>query len=50
MDPTNAIFAISGTRPISAAGLIIAIALMLMPLLPWFRRRPGVVIEGEDVT
>ena len=44
-------FSIFFTRPISAACLIIAIALMIMPLLPWFRRsRPGVKLEQEDVT
>jgi putative tricarboxylic transport membrane protein len=43
-------FSIFFTRPISATCLIIAIALMIMPLLPWFRRRrPGVVLEGDDV-
>ena len=43
-------FSIFFTRPISATCLIIAIALMIMPLLPWFRRRrPGVVLEREDV-
>jgi len=43
-------FSIFFTRPISAVCLIIAIALMIMPLLPWFRRRrPGVVLEREDV-
>jgi putative tricarboxylic transport membrane protein len=37
------------TRPISATFLIIAIALMLAPLLPWFRRhRPGLTIEQEE--
>ncbi len=41
-------FSIFFTRPISATCLIIAIALMIIPLLPWFRRRPGVVIEKED--
>jgi putative tricarboxylic transport membrane protein len=44
-------FSIFFTRPISATCLIIAIALMIMPLLPWFRRRrPGVKLEQEDVT
>jgi putative tricarboxylic transport membrane protein len=44
-------FAIFFTRPISATCLIIAIALIIMPLLPWFRRRrPGVKLEHEDVT
>jgi putative tricarboxylic transport membrane protein len=39
-------FAIFFTRPISAACLSIAIALMIMPLLPWFRRRrPGVKLN-----
>jgi putative tricarboxylic transport membrane protein len=43
-------FTIFFTRPISATCLIIAIALMIMPLLPWFRRRPGIVLGKEDVT
>ncbi len=44
-------FSIFFTRPISAVCLIIAIALMVMPLLPWLRgRRPGVKIESEDAT
>jgi len=44
-------FSIFFTRPISATCLIIAIALIIMPLLPWFRqRRPGVKLEHEDVT
>jgi putative tricarboxylic transport membrane protein len=44
-------FTIFFTRPISATCLILAIALMIMPLLPWFRRRrPGVKLENEDVT
>ncbi len=42
-------FAIFFTRPISATCLIIAIALMVVPLLPWFRR-PGAVLEPEDTT
>lgn len=43
-------FSIFFTRPISAVCLILAIALMIMPLLPWFRRRrPGAVLEREDV-
>jgi len=42
-------FSIFFTRPISATCLIIAIVLMIMPLLPWFRRRPGIVLEKEDV-
>ena len=41
-------FSIFFTRPISATCLIIAIALMVIPLLPWFRR-PGVTLEREDV-
>jgi len=41
-------FSIFFTRPISATCLIIAIALMVMPLLPWFRR-PGVALDHEDV-
>ena len=41
-------FSIFFTRPISATCLIIAIALMIMPLLPWFRR-PGVALDHEDV-
>jgi putative tricarboxylic transport membrane protein len=44
-------FSIFFTRPLSAVCLIIAIALMIMPLLPWFRRRrPGVNLDQEDVT
>ena len=44
-------FSIFFTRPISAVCLIIAIALIIMPLLPWFRRRrPGVTLEQDDVT
>ncbi|NWF54288.1 MAG: tripartite tricarboxylate transporter permease [Syntrophaceae bacterium] len=44
-------FSIFFTRPISATCLIIAIALMIMPLLPSFRqRRPGLKLEHEDVT
>jgi putative tricarboxylic transport membrane protein len=44
-------FSIFFTRPISAVCLIIAIALMIMPLLPWFRRRrPGVHLDQEDAT
>jgi len=44
-------FSIFFTRPLSAVCLIIAIALMIMPLLPWFRRRrPGVRLDQEDAT
>jgi putative tricarboxylic transport membrane protein len=44
-------FSIFFTRPISATCLIIAIALMVIPLLPWFRRRrPGVALEQEETT
>ena len=44
-------FSIFFTRPISATCLIIAIALMVIPLLPWFRRRrPGVALEYEETT
>jgi putative tricarboxylic transport membrane protein len=44
-------FSIFFTRPISATCLIIAIALMIMPLLPWFRhRRPGATLDQEEVT
>lgn len=43
-------FSIFFTRPISATCLIIALALLVLPLLPWFRRRPGTTLEGEDVT
>ncbi len=40
-------FSIFFTRPISATCLIIAIALMIIPLLPWFRRRrPGVTLDS----
>ena len=42
-------FSIFFTRPISATCLIIAIALMVIPLLPWFRRRrPGAALEHEE--
>jgi len=42
-------FSIFFTRPISAVCLIIAIALMVIPLLPWFRRRrPGAALEQEE--
>jgi len=40
-------FSIFFTRPISAVCLIIAIALMVIPLLPWFRR-PRVTLEQEE--
>ena len=44
-------FSIFFTRPISATCLIIAIALMVIPLLPWFRRRrPGAALEQEETT
>jgi putative tricarboxylic transport membrane protein len=44
-------FVIFFTRPISAICIIIALALMIAPLLPWFRRRrPGIGLEHEDVT
>jgi putative tricarboxylic transport membrane protein len=44
-------FSIFFTRPISAVCMIIALALMIAPLLPWFRRRrPGISLEQEDVT
>jgi putative tricarboxylic transport membrane protein len=42
-------FSIFFTRPISATCLIIAIALMVIPLLPWLRRRrPGAALEHEE--
>ena len=42
-------FSIFFTRPISATCLIMAIALMVIPLLPWFRRRrPGVALERDE--
>ena len=42
-------FSIFFTRPISATCLIIAIALTVIPLLPWFRRRrPGAALEHEE--
>ncbi len=42
-------FTIFFTRPISAVCLAIAIALMIMPLLPWFRRRrPGVKLNQPE--
>jgi putative tricarboxylic transport membrane protein len=40
-------FSIFFTRPISATCLFMAIALMVVPLLPWVRR-PGAVLEQED--
>ncbi len=44
-------FSIFFTRPISAVCMIIALALLVAPLLPWFRRRrPGISLEQEDVT
>jgi len=44
-------FSIFFTRPISAVCILIALALMVAPLLPWFRRRrPGISLEKEDVT
>lgn len=44
-------FSIFFTRPISAICIIIALALMIAPFLPWFRRRrPGISLEQEDVT
>jgi len=41
-------FSIFFTRPISATCLIIAIALMVLPLLPWLRR-PGAALEHKEV-
>jgi putative tricarboxylic transport membrane protein len=44
-------FSIFFTRPISAVCMIIALALMIAPFLPWFRRRrPGISLEHEDTT
>ncbi|MGE5254344.1 MAG: tripartite tricarboxylate transporter permease [Planctomycetaceae bacterium] len=44
-------FTIFFTRPISAVCILIALALMVAPLLPWFRRgRPGISVEHEDTT
>jgi len=44
-------FSIFFTRPISATCLIIAIALLAAPLLPWFRRRrPGVALERDETS
>lgn len=44
-------FAIFFTRPISATCLIISLILLIIPILPWFRRhRPGTVLEQEEVT
>ena len=40
-------FSIFFTRPISAICLIIAIALLVVPLFPWFRR-PGATLEQEE--
>jgi len=43
-------FSIFFSRPISAACLVIALALVVIPLLPWFRRRrPGVALEQDEV-
>jgi putative tricarboxylic transport membrane protein len=41
-------FSIFFTRPISATCLIIAMALMVLPLLPWLRR-PGAALDHKDV-
>ena len=41
-------FSIFFTRPISATCILIAIALMVVPLLPWFRRRPGATLKQEE--
>jgi putative tricarboxylic transport membrane protein len=41
-------FSIFFTRPISATCIIIAIILMVIPLLPWFRR-PGATLGHKDV-
>jgi putative tricarboxylic transport membrane protein len=44
-------FSIFFTRPISAICILVALALMVLPLLPWFRRRrPGISLDQEDVT
>lgn len=44
-------FSIFFTRPISAICIILALALMVAPFLPLFRRRrPGVSLEHEDTT
>ncbi len=40
-------FSIFFTRPISAICLVIAIALLVVPLFPWFRR-PGATLEQEE--
>jgi len=40
-------FSIFFTRPISAACLMLAIALMILPLLPWLRR-PGAALDHKD--
>jgi putative tricarboxylic transport membrane protein len=40
-------FSIFFSRPISATCLIIAIALLVVPLFPWFRR-PGAALEKEQ--
>jgi putative tricarboxylic transport membrane protein len=42
-------FGIFFSRPISAACLIVALALVVMPLLPWCRRRPGAILDGEEI-
>ncbi len=42
-------FTIFFSSTISATCLIIALILMVVPLLPWFRR-PGATLEHEDVT
>ena len=42
-------FSIFFTRPISAICIIIALALMTAPFLPWFRRRrPGISLDKEE--
>jgi len=44
-------FAIFFASPISATCLIIALILLIIPILPWLRRRrPGTVLEQENVT
>jgi putative tricarboxylic transport membrane protein len=44
-------FIIFFSRPISAICILIALALMVTPFLPWFRRRrPGIGLEHEDTT
>ena len=42
---SNGSFAIFLTRPISAAGILLAIVLVLSPLIPWLRKRRPAIKE-----